>query len=164
MTNYRHEAIIDLMLSAPHLNRNQIAEELGYTAPWLSTVCSSDAFKMRLAERRQDFEGDLNHGARTRLHELDAAASQIIKDELAKTGKDADPHYALAVKKIVQTNLVGGSRQPVIENNVILQKNTQINATVLQRAREKLLKYSEADADSDLFGEVIPSTGEASPA
>jgi len=143
------------MLACPHMNRNEIAAELGYTAAWLSTVCSSDAFKMRLNARRLDYEGDLNSQATQRLHELDEQATSIIKAELNKSGEEVDPRYALEVKKVVQRNMgLSGNNGPKLADTIVLQRNTQINASVLQRARQKMMKFQGADSELDLFDEV----------
>jgi len=52
--NYTHEALVDLMVSHPELNQNQLASAFGYTAAWLSTIVCSDAFQARLAQKREE--------------------------------------------------------------------------------------------------------------
>lgn len=51
--SHRHEAIVDLMLLHPEKPKAWIAEQLGFTAPWLSTVTGSKAFQEYYHSRRE---------------------------------------------------------------------------------------------------------------
>ena len=50
---YSHDAMIDLLIANPTISQNQLAAHFGYTASWVSQVMASDAFQMRMAERRE---------------------------------------------------------------------------------------------------------------
>ena len=154
-TTYRHDAIIDIMISCPHMRMQDIAASLGYTKAYLSTITGSDAFQMKLHERRQAFESGLEAGSYQRLHELDAQASEIIAKELAK--EDADPNFALSVKKTVQQNM--GAKKMVVNGDIVAgAKQTQINTSVLERARQKMRRI-ETEVSDDLTGAVLEPTG-----
>lgn len=141
--NFRHEAIIDVIISCPQMTKGEIASYFGYTQAWLSTLMNSDAFQMQLAERRMRFEDNLDEAAKKRLHDLDAAASAIIEKELAKV--NADPHYALAVKKTIQPAVTPAKNKlsKFAENVQIIQNNNQINQSVLERARNKMRRVEQ---------------------
>jgi hypothetical protein len=137
--NFRHEAIIDLMIAAPKMTKGEIALYLGYTQAWISTLISSDAFQMRLAERRNAIATELDAAAIQRLHDLDKAAGDIIAKELEN--EDCDPHFALNVKKTVQQNMPNGKNKNLDSfdaNMLLIQRNTQINIGVLEKARNKM--------------------------
>ena len=51
---YTHEAVIDMILAEPGISQKKLAAIFGYTQGWLSTVMGSDAFKAKLAERREE--------------------------------------------------------------------------------------------------------------
>ncbi len=154
--NFRHDAIIDMIIACPHLTKGEIAYELGYTQAWLSTLMKSDAFQMQLAQRRAQLEDNLIHARSKKAHELDEAASKIIEKELAK--ENADPHYALSVKKILNQGL-GASRQAMgmhIQNMQVVQDNRQINHSILEKARKKMRRIEEVeDVDDDFVASVV---------
>lgn len=50
---YSHDAMIDAILSNPRIRQGELAQIFGYTPSWVSTIMSSDAFKARLAMRRE---------------------------------------------------------------------------------------------------------------
>ena len=52
--SYTHDAMIDLIVANPTISQGDIALYFGYTAPWVSQVINSDAFRERLAGRRDD--------------------------------------------------------------------------------------------------------------
>ena len=51
---YTHDAMIDMIIAEPHVSQNTLAARFGYTPAWVSTIMSSDAFKARLANRREE--------------------------------------------------------------------------------------------------------------
>jgi len=51
---YTHDAMIDMIIANPGVSQNRLAIEFGYTPAWVSTIMSSDAFKARLANRREE--------------------------------------------------------------------------------------------------------------
>lgn len=50
---YSHDAMIDVILSNPRIRNGELAAMFGYTQSWVSTIQSSNAFKARLAMRRE---------------------------------------------------------------------------------------------------------------
>src|ERR1035437_5639110 len=51
---YSHAAMADLLVQDPWITQNQIAAHFGYTASWVSTIITSDAFQSLLASRREE--------------------------------------------------------------------------------------------------------------
>jgi hypothetical protein len=110
--------------------------------------------------RRQRFEDNLDQGAIERLHELDKAAGAIIAAELAK--EDCDPGYALSVKKTVQLNMKGprqnANAAQFTQNIIDARSNTQINQTVLERARRKMLRIEDQVKDDLQIDDTLLAT------
>lgn len=52
--NYSHDAMVDMIIANPGITQNALAAHFGYTAPWVSMIVNSDAFRERLAERKDD--------------------------------------------------------------------------------------------------------------
>lgn len=157
-SSYRHDAIIDLMIACPNLRQNDIAAQLGYTPAYLSTIISSDAFQMKLRLRRSEYEAGLDQSAMERLHELDEKATAIIATELAKA--DADPQFALSVKKTVQTNMTGArGNQRAPAQTTVIANNAQINQNVLARAREKMKRVENSIRPDNFVETVLEPTG-----
>lgn len=51
---YSHAAMIDLILSRPWISQNEIAQHFGYTASWISTIMSSDSWKVQYSKRMEE--------------------------------------------------------------------------------------------------------------
>lgn len=50
---YSHDAMIDHLIENPWISQNELASIFGYSPAWVSTVMNSDAFRARLASRRE---------------------------------------------------------------------------------------------------------------
>ena len=50
--SYSHDKMIDLVVANPRVKQGTLAAYFGYTEGWVSRVMSSDAFKLRMAQRR----------------------------------------------------------------------------------------------------------------
>lgn len=51
---YSHDAMIDLIIENPTVTQGELAAFFGYTPGWVSQVINSDAFRERMAERKDD--------------------------------------------------------------------------------------------------------------
>lgn len=96
--NYSHDAMIDLLIANPAISQNQVAATFGYTASWVSQVMSSDAFQMRMAERREqivdptlrltvknNFDALVLRSLDVLRHKLNAAPDQIPDNLILRT-------------------------------------------------------------------------------
>ena len=88
--NYSHMGMVDLIIANPGISQNAIAAKLGYSASWVSTVMSSDAFQAKLAERsdeildpvlrssvKERFEGMLSRSIEILNFKLNAPPDQV---------------------------------------------------------------------------------------
>lgn len=131
---YRHEAIADMMLAHPMATQNEIAEMLGYTASWLSTVVNSDTFKAYFRERRSEWNTELAETAHTRA--LEVGIKALDKTEEALEAGEIDP--VTVFEKALKSAGMGGSRGDGAQNNT--QVNNYYTATPdeLEAARARM--------------------------
>ncbi len=50
--SYSHDKMIDIMVANPRVKQGELAAYFGYSEGWVSRVMHSDAFKLRMAQRR----------------------------------------------------------------------------------------------------------------
>ena len=146
---YRHEAIIDYMIANPALDQNEIAAALGITPPWLSTVVNSDAFRVRIAQRRSEYNEELHHKTARSLYEQAALATEVILTELQEPG--CDPRFALDAKDRALHRLGYGPTKggPSIQigDNIVAQQNNAVARDVLNSARERIGKVLDGKVE-----------------
>lgn len=51
---YSHDGMIDLIVQNPWVSQHQLGQHFGYSDAWISTVMATDAFKAKLALRREE--------------------------------------------------------------------------------------------------------------
>ena len=52
--SYTHDKLIDVMIAQPRAKRQELADIFGYSPEWISRVTNTDAFRMRMAARREE--------------------------------------------------------------------------------------------------------------
>lgn len=107
--HYTHDAMIDLMVSQPQLDQNELAAYFGYSVGWTSRVINSDAFQARLAERKVDLvDPTIKQNFEDRLKGLANQSLDILTRKL-----DATQSADLAIKSLqLSTTALGmGARQ-----------------------------------------------------
>jgi hypothetical protein len=80
---YTHDAMIDLIIANPCISQNQLAQEFGYTASWVSQIISSDAFQSKLAERTKDLvDPTIRATVEERFKGLVLRSLEILREKL----------------------------------------------------------------------------------
>ena len=119
--SYTHDAMIDLILTHPGMPKMEIGRYFGYSEGWVSQVMNSDAFMMRMAERKQQLvDPTLVLSVEERFKGLVHQSMDIIADKLTAT-KSAD--LALATLNTATKALGFGARAvsaPQVQNNFIV--------------------------------------------
>lgn len=116
---YTHDAMIDLILSAPGISQRAMGAHFGYTEGWVSQVINSSAFQARLAERK----GELTDPtiAASLEEQMGAIAHQalgILRERL-EANRSAD--VAIKVLDISARALGFGARdKPTVQNNYVV--------------------------------------------
>lgn len=107
--HYWHDQIIDCIIANPGISQGEVAAKFGYSQTWMSIMVNSDAFKERLAERRDELVDPV---IRASLEEkLHALADISIKTLIDKLTVAPDARTANAALKTVTTALGYGARQ-----------------------------------------------------
>lgn len=52
--SYSHDKMIDLIIANPRIKQDHLAQYFGYTPAWVSRIMSSDAFRLRMEQRREE--------------------------------------------------------------------------------------------------------------
>lgn len=81
--NYTHDAMIDLILCEPAISQNDVARRFGYSPAWVSTIMTSDAFRARLAERREELiDPVVRARAEVNLKAMILRSQEVIMEKL----------------------------------------------------------------------------------
>lgn len=126
---YRHDAVIDIIIANPQVSQNELAHHFGFTTGWLSRVMCSDAFQMRLAQRRTEIvEPGLLATFEEKLKALADRSIEMLVDKLEEvdqeTGKSAVSTDVIFKALDLSSKALGyGARQ----TNVAIQNNLTVN-------------------------------------
>lgn len=107
--SYTHDAMIDMLVENPQLDQRQLARCFGYTEAWVSQIINSDAFRERLAARKDAIvDPVLRMSVEERIRGLVDKSVQILLQKMNEA-----PTVATAVKVLdVGTRALGyGARQ-----------------------------------------------------
>lgn len=146
--NYWYAAIVDLMLAEPELKQGEIAQRLGRTQAWISTIMSTDMFKAYHDLRRRAFNEALQERISGKLSQVTEAALDSLLSGIKAKG-EAMP---VTERAEIVDNLLGklgyGSKHTpavVVNNNtnVTTQVTTSVSREVLQEARASLRALEE---------------------
>ena len=81
---YSHDAMIDLLVNNPWISQNQLAAHFGYTAGWVSTIISSDAFQAKLEARREEIVDPLlKVSVEERFKAVVLRAYEVLQEKMA---------------------------------------------------------------------------------
>lgn len=145
--NHRHEAIADEMLANPWMTKSAIAEKLGYTVAWVSTITNSGTFQAYMAERRREFNQELAEKAQQKSLEVGMEALDKAAEGL-KSG-DIDP-VDVFDKALNRAGMApqrgssgGGGGEGPVQNNYYLTASKE----ELAQARGVMLENHQASSE-----------------
>jgi hypothetical protein len=114
--SYTHDAMIEFIIAESArpggISQKQIAEYFGYTEAWVSNILASDAFQMRLDNRRKELiDPELAATIKERFQALVIQSLKVLQQQLNKT--EVSPNVALRCAELGAKALgVGGHSQP----------------------------------------------------
>jgi hypothetical protein len=112
--SHTHLAIMDFMIANPERKLSEVAQEFGYTQPWLSTLIHSDVFQKGFRERRRNWETVHDGRLSSRLMGIAEKALGRMEDLMDGEGESAPSARTVTeVGKLALTSLgfIGGSKQ-----------------------------------------------------
>lgn len=84
--SYTHDALIDLIIAHPELDQNQLAAYFGYTPGWISNILASDAFQLKMANRREEvIDPDLKATLEERFRALVIRSLKVLETKLSQS-------------------------------------------------------------------------------
>ena len=94
--NYSHAAMADLIIANPGISQNSIAAAFGYSASWVSTVMSSDAFQAYLATRSEELvDPTVRASVEERFKGMVSRSLAILEEKLNKPAWMIGDQFAL---------------------------------------------------------------------
>jgi hypothetical protein len=154
----RHLAVMDLMVTRPDLNQNQIAEAVGYTASRLSIVVTSPLFQLAFKEYRKQFEGKLTDNLVDLITDATRSAITFSKGVVENTNVETNLRQTSARDILNQGHVKAAASIQVNRRN--LNANVDIPFEALEGLREVI---QEARKPVDISRRTFrPSTDEDS--
>ncbi len=99
--NYSHEAMADLIIANPGISQNEIAQRFGYTASWVSTIMSGDAFQAYYHSRIEKLvDPALRINIETQFKSMVLRSMEILMEKLDGPAKDIPPQLALRALEV----------------------------------------------------------------
>ena len=112
---YSHDAMIDLIIENPTISQNDMAAHFGYTPGWVSQIINSDAFRERLAERKDELvDPRIRTSIEERIRALADKSIEVLLQKLHETN-----NMNVAVRALdVATRSLGYGAKPAATVNV----------------------------------------------
>jgi DNA-binding MarR family transcriptional regulator len=154
--HYSHDAVIDFIIANPTVSQGELAREFNYTQPWISRVINSDAFKKRLAERKEELvDPIILESLDSKFNALaDLSAELLMKKVEHQLNLDPsaiDGKFALAAVDVTHKAAGFGARNPqgggVTTNVVVMvpakaESQEEWAATALDNAKAGAVKFT----------------------
>jgi transcriptional regulator with XRE-family HTH domain len=141
--SYTHDGMINLILAHRGISQNEIAAHYGYTASWVSTIMTSDAFQARLAERAAEIEDPmLRITAEESFKGLVSRSMEILREKLEGPSASIPDNLVLRTLELSSRALGYGAR----EQTVAVQVNVDNHLEALGGRLEKLLIQKQTQA------------------
>lgn len=146
--NHRHIQIAEYLINNPQARLTDVAEAIGMTPSWISTLTNSELFRNYLQERHKEISNPITIQLQEKL--LGVAHSAVEK--LGRMVDDStDPNYILAAAdKTLKSLGYGPQKGPSVQVNNVTQVSNVVNQGVLQAAREKMYRLAEEKHGSEL--------------
>jgi hypothetical protein len=149
--NHRHMAICDYLLKYPSARLREVAEAVGMTSAWVSTVTNSELFRNYMMERHREIGGSISAS----LHEKVHGVAHASVEKLGKmVDESTDPDFILSVADRAMHRLgMGPEKKAAVQLNTFnapVQQNTTLDPQVLADARAKILELAGANDASSM--------------
>lgn len=162
--SHRHKRVLDFMIRNPELKMGEIAEKLGLTGAWISTIVNSDLFQHEYNRRREAFETQDNRALQNKLTKMahqgldqlfDHIEPGLSMDEADDSWDELDGPSFNEVKQVTElalkaSGLLGGAKAPTvnIQNNQTNVNNTQVAQSTLEKARARIINGNDSNTPS----------------
>lgn len=134
--NHRHEAMADWLLANPTRKLGELAQHMGYSPSWVSTVMNSDMWKEYWAQRRKDYAEGIEDMIQRAQFEAVLKAWEMIPSVLAD--EKTDPRLVFDIASKTTERLFGGAPKTTVVEERSQEITRPVDASVLASARETL--------------------------
>lgn len=149
---YTHDAMIDLVVANPWISQGELAERFGYTQTWVSIVFSSDAFKNRLEERRNELvDPTIRASIKERFDALVTRSLEVLQAKLSKPAEQVSDSLALKALELGARALNVGAQAPVM----VVEPGARLTALA-----ERLTALNAPRVEKEIKGEIIDQAAE----
>lgn len=153
--NYSHKAMADLIIANPGISQNSLAAHFGYSASWVSTVMSSDAFQAYLATRSEELvDPTVRASVKERFEGMVNRSLAILNEKLSKPASLVSDSFALRSFELATRAAGYGARldRPSTETpvnvNIHLESLGDRMVSLLQRKRVEALVLDQEIFDA----------------
>lgn len=165
--NYSHDAMIDMIIANPGVHQNIIARMLGYSPSWVSTIMATDAFQVKLAQRRETIvDPVLKATLEEQARGLYLRSMEIIREKLNVDSANVPDRLAIDVFKESGRHLGLGATPPTPPSGESVSEALVRHAdNLVDLLRRKKVEVFDAevevksDANSSAHQELRPPSG-----
>jgi hypothetical protein len=103
-----------MVIAEPYLAQNELAARFGYTQSWISIIMTSDAFRAKLAERREDLvDPILKVTLEDRFRAMTQRSLEILQEKLSAPASVVPDGLVLKAMELGAKSLgLGGNAPP----------------------------------------------------
>lgn len=113
---YSHDAMIDLIIQNPIVSQNELALVFGYTAGWVSQIIASDAFQMRLAERKDELiDPTIRATVELRFRALVIRSQELLLEMLNKPTHQIPANLVIKTLEVSSKAAGFGAKPPEVQ-------------------------------------------------
>lgn len=145
---YSHDKMIDLIVANPRVKQDDLAAYFGYTAGWVSRIMSSDAFRLRMEQRRSELVDPIIAATlEQRFAALAMRGMEILQEKLDAPGTVVPFADAAKAVEIGAKGLAVGG----FGNKVAVDVNAQIDLRgAIEEAQERRRQLHGATIEVDV--------------
>jgi len=151
---YTHDGMIDLIITNPGISQGQLAAHFGYSQSWVSQIISSDAFQVRLAERKDELvDPTIRATIEEQFKGLVARSLDILREKLNRPAASIPDNLALRTLELSARAAGYGARDMVPP---VPTQEMHVHLNVLGERLTELLRAKKVEA---IEGELDASQG-----
>jgi hypothetical protein len=104
-----------MIVAEPWISQNELAARFGYTASWVSTIMTSDAFKCKLEERKDEIvDPVLRMGLEERFQAVTQRSLEILMEKLSAPTSAIPDNLVLQAAALGAKSLGMGQIRPEV--------------------------------------------------
>ncbi len=147
--SYKHDAIIDAMITNPFISQQELAALFGYSRSWISQLQASDAFQERCAERAAELHDPAVLASMKEQNSgLHLRSMDVLREKFEQPAEKIPFNQAVRLYEVSGRNLGYGARVEQPPAQADMEKHLETLADNLV----KLLRKKKAEAAAEKAG------------